>query len=263
MKITSPANPRIKSVVRLGKKKERLLTGLMAVEGIREISRAATAGVVFREAYFCPEIASGRDAEKLLADLGSRGAYLVEVSAAVFDKLAYREGAGGIVAVAERGEHSLESLRLGENTLVIVVDHLEKPGNLGAVFRSADGSGADAVIVSDPSAELSNPNVIRASLGTVFTVQSAVAPAAAVIDFLRERGILIVATAPEAELEYCEADLSSPCAVVVGSEDRGLGDEWLNAADVKVTIPMRGAADSLNASAAAAILLYEALRQRK
>jgi TrmH family RNA methyltransferase len=250
-------------VIRLGKKNERLRTGLMAIEGIREISRAAGAGISFREAYHCPEIASGADAKKLLAALESAGAELVELSAAVWDKLAYREGAGGIVAVAERGDHPLESLVLGEDPLFIVVDRLEKPGNLGAIFRSADGAGADAVIVSDPSAELSNPNVIRASLGTVFTVPSAVAPADAVIGFLRERGVSIVATTPAAHVEYSDADLASPCAVVVGSEDRGLGDEWLNAADVKVTIPMRGAADSLNASAAAAILLYEALRQRK
>ena len=263
MKITSPANPRIKSLIRLGKKNERLRTGLMAVEGIREISRAAAAGVVFREAYHCPDIASGREERELLASLGTAGAELIEVSAAVFGKLAYREGTGGIVAVAARAEHSLGELEPGERPLIIVIDHLEKPGNLGAVFRSADGSGADAVIVSDPSAELSNPNVIRASLGTVFTVPSAVAPAAEVIGWLRERGITIVAAAPGGCTEWFDADLASPCAIVVGSEDRGLGDEWLKAAGVRVTIPMRGAADSLNASATAAILLYEALRQRK
>ena len=148
------------------------------------------------------------------------------------------------------------------NPLLLVVDHLEKPGNLGAIFRSADGAGATGVIVSDPSAEISNPNVIRASLGTVFTVPKAVAPAPDAISWLKANGIAIAATTPDAETSWSEVDLASPSAIVLGSQDRGLGDEWLKAADIHVRIPMRGVADSLNVSAAAAILLYEALRQR-
>ena len=262
MKITSHSNPRIKSLIKLGRKSERIRTGLMPVEGIREISRAADAGVEFREVYYCPDIADGELEGKLLERLAAANVQMIEVSSAIFTKIAYRESVGGIVAVAGRQDHPLEDLPAGGNPLLLVVDHLEKPGNLGAVFRSADGAGATGVIVSGQSAEISNPNVIRASLGTVFTVPKAVAPASDVIQWLKRNGIAIMATTPDAKTPWNEADLASPSAIVLGSEYRGLGDEWLKAADVTVKIPMRGSADSLNVSATAAILLYEALRQR-
>jgi TrmH family RNA methyltransferase len=262
MKITSPSNPRIRAIMKLGRRSERILTGLMPVEGIREISRALAAGVEFREVFFCPDIAGGAVQARLLERLAASGAQLIETSGAVFKKIAYRESTGGILAVAARHDHPLGDLRIGRDPLILIVDHLEKPGNLGAIFRSADGAGATGVIVSDPSAELSNPNVIRASLGTVFTVQKAVAPASEVIPWLKMNGIAVVATTPDAGTDWSGVDLASPSAIVLGSEDRGLGDEWLKAADVRVRIPMRGTADSLNVSAAAAILLYEALRQR-
>jgi TrmH family RNA methyltransferase len=262
MKITSFSNPRIKSVVRLGRKSERIRTGLMPVEGIREISRAADAGIEFREVYYCPHIADGEQERMLLERLAAAGAEMTEVSGEIFGKIAYRESVGGMVAVAVRRDHPLEDMQTGADPLLLVVDHLEKPGNLGAIFRSADGAGATGVIVSDPSAEISNPNVIRASLGTVFAVPRAVAPASEVIPWLKKRGIAIITATPDAKTPWNEADLASPSAIVLGSEDRGLGDEWLKASDVRIKIPMRGAADSLNVSAAAALLLYEALRQR-
>ena len=262
MKITSFSNPRIKSVVRLGRKSERISTGLMPVEGVREISRAADAGIEFREIYYCPGIAVGGPETTLLERLAADGAEMIEVSGEIFGKIAYRESVGGMVAVGVRRDHPLEEMPTGADPLLLVVDHLEKPGNLGAIFRSADGAGATGVIVSDPSTEISNPNVIRASLGTVFAVPKAVAPAADVIPWLKEKGIAIITATPDAKRPWNEADLASPSAIVLGSEDRGLGDEWLKASDVRVKIPMRGAADSLNVSAAAAILLYEALRQR-
>ena len=262
MKITSASNPRIKSIIKLARKSERTGTGLMTVEGIREISRALEAGVEFREACYCPEIADGMQEKELLERLAAASVRMTEVSSLVFGKIAYRDSVGGIVAIAVRRDHPLGDMPSGGNPLLLVVDHLEKPGNLGAIFRSADGAGATGVIVSDPSAEISNPNVIRASLGTVFTVPKAVAPAPDVISWLKENGISIVATTPDAEKAWNEIDLASPSAIVLGSEDRGLGDEWLKAADIRVRIPMRGIADSLNVSAAAAILLYEALRQR-
>ncbi len=262
MKITSTSNPRIKAIIKLGRKGERINTGLMPVEGIREISRALGAGIEFCEACYCPEIADGMQERELLEQLAAAGAQMTEVSSAVFGKIAYRESVGGIVAIAVRRDHPLEDLPSGGNPLLLVVDHLEKPGNLGAIFRSADGAGATGVIVSDPSAEISNPNVIRASLGTVFTVPKAVAPAPDAISWLKANGIAIAVTTPDAETAWSEVDFASPSAIVLGSEDRGLGDEWLKAADIHVRIPMRGVADSLNVSAAAAILLYEALRQR-
>ena len=262
MKITNFSNPRIKSVVKLGRKSERIRSGLMPVEGIREISRALEAGVEFREVYHCPDIADGELERSLLERLAAAGAQMTEVSSEVFGKIAYRESVGGILAVAERRDHPLEDLPTGDNPLLLVVDHLEKPGNLGAIFRSADGAGATGVIVSDPSAEISNPNVIRASLGTVFTVPKAVAHAADIIPWLKGNGIAVIASTLDAKIPWSDVDLASPSAIVLGSEDRGLSDEWLKAADVRVKIPMRGRADSLNVSAAAAILLYEALRQR-
>ncbi|MCK4550057.1 MAG: RNA methyltransferase [Candidatus Krumholzibacteria bacterium] len=262
MKITSTSNSRIRSIIKLSRRSERVKTGLMPVEGIREVSRALEAGVEFRETCYCPEIADGMQEKELLDQLAAAGAQMTEVSSHVFGKIAYRESVGGIIAIAVRRDHPLEDLPSGGNPLLLVVDHLEKPGNLGAIFRSADGAGATGVIVSDPSSEISNPNVIRASLGTVFSVPKAVAPAPDVIAWLKAHGIAIAATTPDAETAWSEIDLASPSAIVLGSEDRGLSDEWLKAADVRVKIPMRGIADSLNVSAAAAILLYEALRQR-
>ncbi len=260
--ITSTSNPRIKSLIKLNRKSERISTGLMPVEGIREISRALKAGIEFREAFYCPDIANGPQSKELVERLGAAGTQMTEVSSHVFGKIAYRERVGGIVAVAVRRDYPLGDLPAGDNPLLLVVDHIEKPGNLGAVFRSADGAGATGIIVSDPSAEISNPNVIRASLGTVFSVPKAVAPAQDVIRWLKARRIAIIAATPDADTAWSDVDLTLPTAIVLGSEDRGLGDEWLNAADVRVNIPMRGRADSLNVSAAAAILLYEALRQR-
>jgi TrmH family RNA methyltransferase len=262
MKITSPANPRIRSVIKLSRKTERIRSGLMPIEGLREISRALDGETKVLEAYFCPDIGSSAGQKRLIDSLKASGARITEVSAAVYGKIAYRESAGGILAVAERGEHPLADLPERDDHLIIVVDHLEKPGNLGAIFRSADGAGATGVIISDPSAEISNPNVIRASLGTVFTVPKAVAPATEAIRWLTGSGISIVAATPGDGMLWNEADLASPSAIVLGSEDSGLGDEWLKASDIKVRIPMRGAADSLNVSATAAILLYEAIRQR-
>jgi TrmH family RNA methyltransferase len=263
MKITSTSNPRIRSITRLGRKSERISSGLTPVEGTREISRALEADVEFVEAYFCRDIAGSMESARLLKRLAASGARMTEVSSHVFGKIAYRENSGGIVAIAARRDHPLDDLPSGGNPLLLVVDHLEKPGNLGAIFRSADGAGATGVIVSDPTAEISNPNVIRASLGTVFTVPKAVGPAAEVIPWLKTKGIAIVATTPDADTDWSEVDLASPSAIVLGSEDMGLGDEWLKAADIRVKIPMRGIADSLNVSATAAILLYEALRQRQ
>ncbi len=262
MKITSTSNPRIKSIIKLSRRSERINTGLMPVEGIREVSRALEAGVEFREACYCPEIADGIQEKELLERLAAAGVQMTEVSSHVFGKIAYRESVGGIIAIAVRRDHPLEDLPSGGNPLLLVVDHLEKPGNLGAIFRSADGAGATGVIVSDPTAEISNPNVIRASLGTVFTVPKAVAASPDVITWLKAHGIAIAATTPDAEMSWNEVDLASPSAIVLGSEDRGLGDEWLKAAEFRVRIPMRGIADSLNVSSAAAVLLYEALRQR-
>jgi TrmH family RNA methyltransferase len=262
LKITSAGNPRIKALMRLRHKSGRDRAGLMLIEGAREISRALRSGIRPEQVLFCPEIASGDEEALLLRELGGIPVELTAVSRHVFERIAYREGVGGIVAVARRLERPLGELPSPPRPLYLVVDRVEKPGNLGAIFRSADGAGADGLIISDPAVELSNPNVIRASLGTVFCVPAAVVPAGEAIAWLRERAVSIIVTTPSAEDLYTDLDMTGASAIALGSEDRGLGNEWLNAADHRIRIPMRGSADSLNVSAAAALVLYEGLRQR-
>lgn len=262
-RITSLQNERIKAVVRLSKKSERDETGLIAIEGAREIARAIRAGVAIREIYYCPAIVSTDEERALLAMLKERGVPLSSVAAPAFKKIAYREDSGGFVAVAEKPHHGLDDLRTDPGALFLAVDAVEKPGNLGALFRSADGAGVSGIIISAPKTDLYNPNVIRASLGTIFSVPVAVTRAQHAIGWLKSKGVTIITTSPEADAVYSAADMSSPCAIVVGSEDAGLGREWLEASDLSVRIPMRGTADSLNVSVTAAILLYEALRQRE
>lgn len=260
--ITSPQNERIKAVMRLSKRRERDRAGVMVIEGLREIDRALGAGIAFVEAYHCPAGESPETAG-LLDRLRRSGVPIVEVGAPVYRRIAYREESGGLVAVARVPAASLDALPLRERPLYLVMDAVEKPGNLGAVMRSADGAGADGVIVADAAADPWNPNAIRASIGTIFTVPLAVAPAEEAVRWLRARRARIIAAALEGSKPYAGLDLSGACALVVGSEDRGLDATWLRAADERIRIPMKGAADSLNVAAAAAILLYEALRQRE
>jgi len=261
-RITSLQNPRIKSAVKLRKRRERDRLDLIIIEGLRELIRALDAGTVVREVFICPQHAVGKDEKKAIAALDLGGARAYEVSSRVFAKLAYREASSCVVAVAQKRAHDLRSLPASGNPFYLVVDAVEKPGNLGAMLRSVDAAGAAGLIVSDPGTDLYNPNVIRASLGTIFNVPVAVADAETAIRWLKERRIRIFAATPEGKVPYTDVDLSSPCAIVVGREDLGLGGGWLEAADDGILIPMKGTGDSLNVSAAAAVLLYEALRQR-
>lgn len=261
-RITSLQNPRIKSVVRLRKRRERDRLGLMLVEGLRELSRALDAGIAVEEVFICPSRSTGKEEKSPVGAYGLEGVKVFEVSSRVFAKLAYREASSSLVAVARKRTHELESLPAVDNPFYLVVDAVEKPGNLGAILRSADAAGTAGLIVSDPGTDLYNPNIIRSSLGTVFTVPVAVADAAKAVEWLQRRNIRIFAASPEGSVSYTGADLASPCAIVVGREDLGLSDTWLEAADQRILIPMKGRADSLNVSAAAAVLLYEAVRQR-
>ena len=262
-RITSPQNEMIKAVVRLSKKSERDETGLIAIEGAREIAQAIRAGVALEGVYYCPEIIATDEERALLVTLRERNMPLLSVAAPAFKKIAYREDSGGFVAVAEKPHQGLDDLRTDPVALFLAVDAVEKPGNLGALFRSADGAGVSGIIISAPKTDLYNPNVIRASLGTVFSVPVAVARAQHAIGWLKSKGIAIITTSPEADALYTAADMVSPCAIIVGSENEGLGREWIEASDLSVRIPMKGTADSLNVSVTAAILLYEALRQRE
>lgn len=204
----------------------------------------------------------GDEERRLFRELEKRKIKLNPVGRRAFEKIAYRESTGGLVALAEKPDSTLHNLPRNANPVYLVVDAVEKPGNLGAIFRSADGAGVTGVIVSAPGTDLFNPNVIRASLGTVFTVPSTIASARDGIQWLKSSGTCIVTSTPRGVTEYTDIDMASPCAIVVGSEDRGAGNEWLQASDIRVKIPMRGSADSLNVSACATILIYEALRQR-
>lgn len=261
-KITSVQNSRVKAVSRLHKRRDRDRLGLMLIEGAREILLALGANVGIVEVFFCPEAATGRLEGEILRILEGRDIPVTAVERAVMAKIVYREGTDCIVAVARKTEHTLEMLPSAAPALFLVIDGVEKPGNLGAMFRTADAAGVSGIIVIDPGTDLCNPNVVRASLGTVFTVPAAVAGAPEAIRWLRDRGIAIVTSSPDGEIAYTAADLTAPSAIVVGSEELGADEEWFDASDMVVKIPMRGDADSLNVSASAAVLVYEAIRQR-
>lgn len=274
--ITSPTNPHIKAVVKLADRRTRDAARRTLVEGVREVRLALAAGVAPVEAYLCPELIAGPEAEtaaRHLVGLAATGmTELFYVTPPVFEKLAYRGNSGGLLLVIAYPNPSLDALTFRAAPFVVIVEEAEKPGNLGAVLRTADAAGVDALIVStlpgsagtdmgrgtDPH----NPNVIRASLGAYFTVPTVAAPTDAAIAWLRRQGIAIVATTPAATTLYTAADLTGPVAVVMGSEAWGLSETWLAAADVRVRIPMAGQVDSLNLSAATALLVYEVVRQR-
>ena len=266
--ITSPTNPRIKAVVKLTDRRTRDASRRTVVEGVREVGLALAAGVAPVEAYVCPELIAGPEAERVerhLAGLAASGmTELFYVSPPVFEKLAYRGNSGGLLLVIAYPNPSLDALAFRAAPLVVVIEDPEKPGNLGAILRTADAAGVDALIVPTGTAgtDPHNPNVIRASLGAYFTVPVVTPPAEEAIAWLRRRGIAIVATTPVAETLYTDADLTGPVAVVMGSEAWGLSETWLAAAGVQVRIPMAGRVDSLNLSAATALLLYEVVRQR-
>lgn len=260
MRITSPANPRIKAAARLKERKERERTGLFLIEGSRELERALAAGIELIELY-CGEHLDPDEAR--LIQSGRLGpAHVVEVSEPVLNKLSTRENPAGVVAVGRMPSHSLAGFKPPKNALLLVAVGLEKPGNLGALLRSADAAGADAVLVAG-GVDVYSPQVIRNSTGVVFSLLTFAAPEQAALDWLEEHQMPLVATTPHTEQVYWDADLRGPVAIVLGPEHAGLGEGWLKRARLKVRIPMQGQADSLNVSVTAALMLYEARRQRR
>lgn len=254
-RISSLQNPRIKDLVRLAEKPaERRERGVILIEGAKELAHARAAGFAVGELYVCPEIAGVAPT--------AAGATVYEVSRAVFARIAVRDDSGGVIALARPKEATLEGLVLDTAPLVLVLEGVEKPGNLGAILRTADAVGAAAVVVCDPRCDVWNPNVIRASVGTVFTVPTVTTTSDAAIAWLRARGLRIAAATPEGATPLWDAALGGPLALVFGTEHEGLGSAWLAAADVRVQIPMRGHNDSLNVSVAVGVLAYEALRRR-
>lgn len=262
MMITSLQNGKVKRIVKLRSRSQREKEGVLLVEGVRAVARALAAGWPIEELYFCPALLNGVDADKTVADCRNSGIALLECSEAVFCKMAYRTRPEGILAVARRIGQGLSELDSGRNPLFLVAEAVEKPGNLGSMLRIADACGANAVIVCEGGTDINNPNVVRASVGTIFSVPVVEASSAETIEWLRARSVQILAAKPNAERVYTAADLSGPLAVVVGAERPGLSETWCNAADLQVRIPMLGRGDSLNVSTSAAVLLYEAVRQR-
>ena len=262
-RITSTGNPRLKAALRLRGRRERDRMGLTLIDGVRETARALAGGAALREAFVAPPAHLDDEARATLDQLERAGVPLHELGQEAFARLAYGDRLDGLVAVAEMPPHRLADLRLPDDPLIAVIEGVEKPGNLGAVLRTADGAGVSAVVLAEPGTDLFNPNVIRASLGTIFTVPVAIASSGDVLSFLAERRIRIVASRVQAAVDYTLADYRGAVAVALGSEARGLSDPWSELAEVSVRVPMLGVADSLNVSVTAAILFYEALRQRR
>jgi TrmH family RNA methyltransferase len=274
--ITSPQNPRVKAVVKLNDRRDRDEARRTVVEGVREVRTALGRGIAPVEAFICPDLIDGAEAEtaaRHLVTLGQTGlSEVFYVSPEVFAKMTYRGASGGLLLVVAYRPVGLDDLTFRGAPFLLVVEEAEKPGNLGAILRTADAAGVDGVIAPTPpdrkgtdigrGTDLHNPNVIRASLGAYFTVPAVAAPNDAAIAWLRARGIAIVAATPAAETLYTAADLTGPVALAVGSEAWGLSEAWLAAADVRVRIPMAGTVDSLNLSASAALMMYEVVRQR-
>ncbi len=253
--ITSSANPKFKRLIALlQKSSERRESALFTVEGVREISHCIEAGYKPDCIFFCPDIVS----EETLPQCRH-----FALSAGLYAKAAYREGTEGAIGVFQAIEHPLSSLHLKDNPLIAVLESVEKPGNLGAVLRTCDAAGADALIICDPRTDLYNPNLIRASIGAVFTVPTAVCTTAQAITFLKSKGIRILTAQLQDSSLYYDCPMTKGTAIVMGTEATGLSDKWRQAADAHIRIPMLGKLDSLNVSVSAAILLYEAVRQRK
>jgi len=275
-KITSAQNPKIKLLTELqSKSRTRRDEGLFVVEGRRELEHCIEGGFVIRSAFVCPEIL-GEDGRAVIeaglkrdeAELMGAGA-VFEVSRAVYDKIAYRGGTEGVIAEVETKTLSLRNLGIeaklaaGEKPLIMVLEAVEKPGNLGAVLRSADAANADAVIICDPLTDLFNPNLIRSSIGAIFTVPTVACSSQEAIKWLQDNGFAILTAQLQDSSLYYDCDMTGPTAIVMGTESTGLSQIWRDAATAHIRIPMLGRLDSLNVSVSAAILLFEALRQRQ
>lgn len=287
-KITSLQNPRVKLLVKLRDRRPRDEAGVFLVEGYRQIRRALEKNVELRDVYFSRDWFLGENEDALLAQAEAAGAELFELSKEAFAKVAYRERPDGLLAVAPQWKRGLDDLEaivgrsrrtpsspadnasqggisdpaLHAAPFLLVVEAIEKPGNLGTILRSADAAGCDAVIVCDPVTDIFNPNVVRASTGVLFSVPLVVAESREVHAWLKQKGIRTAATTPHTDNIYTKTDLTGPLAIIMGSEQYGLSEFWMKESDVLVRIPMAGQADSLNVAMATIITLFEAVRQR-
>jgi len=242
------------------KSKERKEQNLFVVEGARELSLALAGSYSLDSVFICPELFSKTDYPEVINEINSD--IIFEVSLPVFQKIAYRENSDGVIALAEQKSHNLNDLTLPDNPLIIVLEAVEKPGNLGAILRTADAAQVDAVIVCDPLTDVYNPNVIRSSVGCIFTVPVAISTHSDTFSFLKENRIRIFAAELEASKYYHNTDFTKACALVMGTEADGLSKFWIENSDDRIKIPMRGKIDSLNVSVSTAVLVFEAMRQR-
>ncbi len=262
--ITSPANARLKSLVALRRRRAREEAGLTLIDGYDELSLALAAGVVPRTLYYCPDLMLDPPVQRtVVAQVRALGSDTQQLGRAAFEKVAYREGPDGFLAVVDSVVRTCSDLRVGPKALALICQGVEKPGNLGAMLRTADSAGVEAVVAADPVTDWGNPNLVRASKGTVFSVPVAMDSTAATLKWLSGNGIALAATTPDTDLDYTEVDYKGPIAIAVGAEKYGLTDEILAAAAYKIRIPMVGRANSLNVAASAAIVIYEAVRQRR
>lgn len=260
--LSSAQNPRVKLAVSLRDRRDRDREQLFLIEGYRELRRALENRFPVRELFVCPELFQGENEPALIAGLRAAGTRICTTTAPVFAKMAYRDRPEGLLGIAAQQHRPLAALPAAPTPLLLVAVAIEKPGNLGTILRSADATGVTGLVVCDECTDLYNPNVVRASTGTLFTVPTAEARTPETLAWLRARGIRILAATPHTDRLYTDVDMGVPLAVVVGCEMVGLSDQWLAAADLRVRIPMLGQADSLNVATATTILLYEAVRQR-
>lgn len=265
--ITSLQNPRVKQALDLRDRRERDRSNLFLIEGYRELLRAIDAGWKAETLFICRSLFLGANEDALIQRAQASGAKVLTCSEKVFHKISYRDRPDGLLAIAPQDHldiHNLDSIiRRKANPLLLIAESIEKPGNLGTILRSSDAVGIDALIVCDPCTDIFNPNVVRASVGTLFTVPVAVSTGEKTLAWLKKNSFKVLAATPSAAEEFTQVDMRVPLAIVVGTEQLGLSPLWMDNADIQVKIPMNGVADSLNVAMAATLLLYEASRQRK
>jgi len=260
MHIKSLQNDRIKEVVRLRDRRHRQRTGRFLIEGFRELLRAAEAGLPIDELFVCPDLFLGENEESLIARLDPGRQFRCDK--AVFQKMSYRDRPDGLLAAAPQMKRKLLDITFRASPFLVIAEAVEKPGNLGTILRTCDAVGADALLVCERCTDIHNPNVVRASVGTLFTVPVVETGNQEAAQWLEELGVSIVAATPDAETLYTDIDLTGPLAIAFGTEQYGLSDFWMEKAAGRAKIPMRGHADSLNVAMSTGVLLYEALRQR-
>lgn len=264
--ITSVQNPKVKQVLHLRDKSARDQTQLFLIEGYREILRAVDQKWKIDQLFICPELFLGSNEPLLIDRIRKQGAQMFSCSEKVFRKMAYRDRPDGLLVIAPQRHLTLNELKHFPSSSLpffVVAEAIEKPGNLGTILRSSDAVGVTGLIVCDRCTDIYNPNVVRASVGTLFTVPTVEAKGEETLQWLKEEGIAILAATPQAEKEFTDVDLVRPLAIALGTEQLGLSKRWMEQADLQVRIPMKGVADSLNVAMATTVLLYEVLRQRE